>query len=271
MTDPHPSAPRSRPTDDVDDARSARAQRTHWDSEADEYYADHGAFLGDADLVWGPEGWTDEHLGLLGELAGKDVLEFGGGAGQGARWAATRGARAVSTDVSLGMLRVARRIDTDAPAPLPLAQADASHLPFGDASFDVVFSAYGAVPFIADTAALMRELARVLRPGGRLVFSTSHPIRWAFPDVPGPTGLVADRDYFDTSPYVERDGEVVTYVEHHRTLGGRIRELVGAGLVLDDLVEPTWPEWNEQEWGGWSPTRGRVIPGTAVFVAHRPA
>jgi hypothetical protein len=33
-----------------------------------------------------------------------------------------------------------------------------------------------------------------------------------------------------------------------------------------DLVEPEWPVWNQQEWGGWSPLRGRLLPGTAIFV-----
>jgi hypothetical protein len=65
------------------------------------------------------------------------------------------------------------------------------------------------------------------------------------------------------------DGTAV-YVEHHRTLGDRVREITAAGLVLDDLVEPEWPEGHQQVWGGWSPLRGRLIPGTAVFVCRRP-
>lgn len=255
----------------VTDAESSRAQRTWWDAEADDYYGEHGDFLGDDELVWGPEGWTESELGLLGDLAGSDVLEFGSGAAQGARWVAGQGARVVATDISIGMLRVGRQIDRRVGSHLPLVQADAGRLPFADRTFDLAFSAYGAVPFIADTASLMRELARVLRPGGRLVFSTTHPIRWVFPDVPGEDGLVARYEYFDEVPYVERSGDVVTYVEHHRTLGARIREIVAAGLVLDDLVEPSWPERNQQEWGGWSPVRGRLLPGTAIYLAHTPS
>ena len=109
--------------------------------------------------------------------------------------------------------------------------------------------------------------ARVLRPGGRWVFSVTHPVRWAFPDAPGPAGLVANRPYFDRTPYVERDDSgSATYVEHHRTLGDTVRALVGAGLRVVDLVEPEWPERNDETWGGWSPLRGRVLPGTAVWV-----
>ena len=61
-----------------------------------------------------------------------------------------------------------------------------------------------------------------------------------------------------------------TYVEHHRTLGDRVREIVAAGLVLEDLVEPEWPPELHREWGQWSPLRGRIFPGTAIFVADKP-
>jgi hypothetical protein len=109
----------------------------------------------------------------------------------------------------------------------------------------------------------------VLRPGGRWVFSVSHPIRWAFPDSPGPDGLTATMSYFDRSSYVEFDAAgQATYVEQHRTLGDRIRELVGAGFRLLDLIEPEWPADLEQEWGQWSPLRGRLLPGTAIFVTE---
>lgn len=254
-------------------AESAAASRSWWDSEAVEYYAEHREVLGDAELMWGPEGVYESQLGLLGDVAGARVLEFGAGAGQGSRWCAAQGARAVATDISGAMLAQGRSLDERLARPGAPAyvQCDAAHLPFADDSFDVVFSAYGALPFVADSAGLLREVARVLRPGGRLVFSVTHPIRWSLPDVPGEAGLVVRTSYFDRAPYVEQDAEGrATYVEHHRTLGDRIREIVAAGLVLNDLVEPEWPQASEHEWGGWSRLRGELIPGTAIFVCTRP-
>uniref|UniRef100_UPI000AC594B1 class I SAM-dependent methyltransferase n=1 Tax=Aldersonia kunmingensis TaxID=408066 RepID=UPI000AC594B1 len=145
-------------------------------------------------------------------------------------------------------------------------------LPFADDSFDAVCSAFGAVPFVTDSARVMREVARVLRPGGRWVFAVNHPTQWIFPDDPGPVGLTASISYFDRTPYVERDEDgVPTYVAHHRTMGDRVREIVGAGLVLLDIVEPDWPEWLTAEWGQWSPLRGEIAPGTAIFVCELPA
>ena len=257
----------------ADLVETARANRAWWDVEADDYYAQHGAFLGDDDFVWGPEGLREADAGLLGVIGGRQLLEIGAGAAQCSRYAAGLGARVVATDISGGMLRhgldLNLRFTHATGLNVPLVQCDAASLPFGDGSFDTVFTSYGAVPFVAHSAAVMAEAARVLRPGGRFVFSTTHPIRWALPDDPGYPGLTVSSSYFDRTPYVEQKSGVTTYAEHHRTLGDRVRELTAAGLRLVDLVEPEWPDENLQVWGGWSPLRGALIPGTAIFVCQK--
>ncbi len=248
---------------------SAQANRRWWDADAAAYHAEHGSFLGRDDFVWCPEGLHEADAGLLGEVGGLDILEVGAGSAMCSRWLAARGARPVAFDISHRMLAFGGSPSRADLSPVPLVQADAQRLPFRDCSFDLAFSAYGAVPFVADSAAVMAEVARVLRPGGRWVFSASHPIRWAFPDSPGPEGLTATMSYFDRRPYVEFDDTgLATYAEHHRTLGDRVRELVRAGFIVDDLVEPEWPDGHEQVWGGWSPLRGRLIPGTAIYVCR---
>jgi SAM-dependent methyltransferase len=167
------------------------------------------------------------------------------------------------------MLARAEPVPADAAGQRVLVQCDARALPFAPASFDVAFSAYGALPFVADADRVLAGVARVLRPGGRWVFSVSHPIRWAFPDDAGAAGLTVGFSYFDRTPYVERDGDgTLRYVEHHRTVGDWVRLLTAAGFVLTDVVEPEWPEHLERSWGGWSPLRGRQIPGTAIFVTR---
>ncbi|GAA3731041.1 class I SAM-dependent methyltransferase [Salinactinospora qingdaonensis] len=253
---------------------SARAGRTWWERSADDYQAEHGAFLGDVSFVWGPEGLDEAQARLLGDpkwLRGRRVLEVGCGAGQCGRWLRSVGvAEVVGVDVSFRQLQHSRRIDADSGHPLAVTQADAQRLPFADAVFDVACSAYGAFPFLPVAEAALIETARVLRPEGRLVFSVSHPVRWGFPDDPGENGLTARESYFDRRPYVEEDaaGRAV-YVEHHHTLGDWVRAITAAGLCLVDLVEPEWPEDNEHVWGGWSPLRGRLLPGTAIFVATK--
>jgi SAM-dependent methyltransferase len=253
-------------------ADSLAAARAWWETSAAEYQAEHGEFLGDADFLWCPEGLRESSAHLLGEVAGCRVLEVGAGAAQCSRWLAARGAKPVGIDLSAAQLAHAGDLDARTGIDTVRVQADAQQLPFADASFDLACSAYGALPFVADSAAVMAEVARVLRPGGRWVFAVTHPIRWCFADDPGESGLVAQTSYFDRRPYVEMDEHGrPTYVEHHRTLGDRVREAVAAGLVIDDIVEPEWPAEHTRPWGQWSPLRGRILPGTAIFLTHKPS
>ncbi|TAM93252.1 MAG: class I SAM-dependent methyltransferase [Jatrophihabitans sp.] len=254
----------------ADAVSTVRANRSWWDGAADAYHAEHGDFLGDADFVWCPEDLREAQAHLLGDVRGAPVIEVGCGAAMCSRWLRAQGARAVAFDLSAGMLRHAREAAARTGIDVPLVQADAQHLPFADSAFDVAFTAFGAVPFVADSAAVMREVARVLRPGGRWVFATTHPMRWCFPDDPGRPGLTVTTSYFDRTPYVEDgpDGRP-GYVDHHRTLGDRVREITAAGLTLVDLIEPEWPTGHTRIWGQWSELRGTLFPGTVIYVCRK--
>lgn len=278
MADPSPGL-----ADDVPPHAAGQANRAWWDREAVGYQAEHAGFLagrrrGDdpgsvgtdparlpGRLIWCPEGLDEAEAHLLGSLDRLHrarVLEVGAGAAQGSRWLAEQGAQPVALDVSGAMLAMR---GTD----LPAVQADACRIPLADDSVDVAFSAYGALPFVADAGEVLREVVRVLRPGGRFVASVTHPFRWALPDDPGWDGLRVSLSYFDRRPYVERTGDGgLDYAEYHRTVGDWVRLVRRAGLVLDDLVEPEWPEDLHDTWGGWSPLRGQYVPGTAILVTR---
>lgn len=262
-----PTRPRMIP---ADQATSALANRRWWDSDAERYHAEHGAFLGDADFVWCPENLNEDDAGLLGEVAGRRVLEVGCGSAPCARWLSARGAEVVAFDISAGMLRHGLAAAARTGISVPLVQADVCALPFADETFDLACSAFGAIPFVADSAEAMREVYRVLRAGGRWVFAVNHPMRWMFIDDPGDAGMVAVQSYFDRSPYVEVDEQdEPAYAEHHRTMGDRVREIVAAGFRLVDVIEPEWPDDFDGVWGQWSRHRGEVFPGTAIFVCEK--
>lgn len=253
----------------VSEAETERANRRDWDAYADEYQSTHGEFLGDTGFIWGPEGLDEADARVLGDVAGRDVLEVGCGAAQCSRWLVVHGARAVGVDLSHRQLQHGRRIDAETATPVPCVCATATLLPFPDASFDVAFSAFGALQFVSDARSAVREVARVLRPGGVFAFSITHPVRWSMPDDPGQEGLVVTSSYFDRTPYVEQDDAgAVTYAEHHRTLGDWVSILDAAGFSITGLLEPEWPEGHDRIWAGWGPVRGALIPGTAIFSSE---
>ena len=148
---------------------TAAANRCWWDAEADAYQAEHGAFLGGTALertggaaagaafIWGPEGLDEAAAHLLGDVRGRRVLEVGAGAAQCSRWLLGQGALAVAVDISHRQLCHSLALDARHGTRVPVAQADAARLPLADACVDDACSAYGAVPFVADAAAVHRR------------------------------------------------------------------------------------------------------------------
>lgn len=109
------------------------------------------------------QGWRRSLLAGLRIGPGAIVLDLATGTGDLARLAAGRGARVIGIDLAAGMLRVGRRRDPQ----LAMVQADGAALPLPDASMDAVTCGF-AVRNFADLDAVLRECARVLRPGGGL-------------------------------------------------------------------------------------------------------
>ena len=231
----------------VSEHESRSANGPDWDRYADEYQATHGAFLGDAGFVWGPEGHTEDELGILGDVAGLDVLEVGSGAGQCSRWVRTHGGRGFGLDLSHRQLQHSLRLDEETGVAVPSVRGTATALPFAAAQLR------RRLLLLRRPAVRQRHRrgGRRGRPGccAREAGSPSpitHPTRWMFPDDPGEPGLTATQSYWDRTPYVEVDDAtgVVAYVEHHRTLGDWVRLLAAHDFRLVDLVEPEWPEQN---------------------------
>src|SRR5690348_8787044 len=106
-------------------AESARANRRWWDAAAPAYLAEHGSDLGDTDFLWCPEGLREADAHLLGDVAGRRVLEIGCGSAPCARWLRREGADVVALDLSAGMLGRAAELNRSTGIAVPPPQADA--------------------------------------------------------------------------------------------------------------------------------------------------
>jgi ubiquinone/menaquinone biosynthesis C-methylase UbiE len=211
----------------------AARNRASWDAYSDEYQARHGEQLADSGgLAWGTTQIPEAELRILGDVAGKHILEFGCGAAQWSIALAKLGAHPVGIDLSKRQLDHARRLMAEAGVTFPLIHASAEAVPMPDASFDIVFCDHGAMSF-ADPFRTVPEAARLLRPGGLFAFNHQAPIETiCWPMGADHVGQTLALDYFGLHRI--DDGEIVFQLSY----GEWIRLFRSNGFVVEDLIEP---------------------------------
>ncbi|HYL41711.1 MAG TPA: class I SAM-dependent methyltransferase, partial [Candidatus Binatus sp.] len=171
-------------------------------------------------------------------------------------WLARRGARPVGIDNSAAQLESARGFQREFGLEFPLVHGNAERVPYPDAAFDLAISEYGACLW-ADPYEWVPEAARLLRPGGRLVFLTNHPVFiLATPEEADlPAGECFVRPFFHDRRYTWPDDDSV---EFHLPHGEWIRLLRASGFEIERLVEIQAPETPQAGGGGHLP--GEDVP-----------
>lgn len=184
-------------------------------------------------VTWGLFRIPEAELGLLGDVSGVRVAELGAGTAYLSSWLARAGAHPVALDLSGAQLATARRCQERTGVRFPLVEADCDVLPLASGAFDLVISEYGAGPW-CDPRRWLPEAARVLRPGGRLVFLTNSVL--AGMCVPPEEGFAGDRLLRP-----QRDLFPITWpgggTEHHPGHGDWVRLLRSAGFAIEALQE----------------------------------
>ena len=211
--------------------------QAYWDHKASEY-AEPGRRNWREEPSWGIWDIPEAELGLLSGAAGKDTLELGCGTGYVSSWLARRGARPVGLDPSPNQLATACRLQREFGLSYPLIQAVAEQVPLRDKSFDLVISEYGAAIW-SDPYRWIPEAARLLRPGGELIFlGNSSLLMLCEPDEDGVAAASSLlRPYFGMHRFEWPDDENDDSVEFHLGHGDWIRLLRANGFVVEDLIE----------------------------------
>lgn len=216
-----------------------RRNREYWDAMAHEWVEGGRRNWASDEISWGIWGVPESEVRLLpDELDGLDVIELGCGTAYVSSWLARRGARPVGIDNSPRQLDTARTLQREHGLDFPLMLGNAEEVPLPDASFDLAVSEYGAAIW-ADPYRWIPEAARLLRPGGRLVFLGNGTLLMLcasdYEDEPATDRLLRDYRGMHRFEWPDTSG-----VEFHLGYGDMIRLLHSSGFEVEDLVE-LWP------------------------------
>jgi len=187
------------------------------------------------EVTWGIWGIPESEVGLLPDVDGADTVELGCGTGYVSAWLARRGARPVGVDPTPAQLATARTFQDEFDLSFPLVRAAGEQVPLRDASFDLVISEYGAAIW-ADPYRWIPEAARLLRPGGELIFLGNAALLMlcVFDEDGVPAEPALRRPQFGMHRFEWPDDPGV---EFHLSHGDMIRLLRANGFEILDLVE----------------------------------
>ena len=218
------------------------------------------------EITWGIWHVPEREVGALGDVGGLDMVELGCGTAYFSAWLARRGARPVGIDPTPAQLETARAMQLEFGLDFPLHEASAEHVPLPDASFELALSEYGASIW-ADPDLWIAEAARLLRPGGRLVFLCNSTLVILCAPDDGPAEERLLRPQFGMRRFEWPGGGV----EYHLSHGDWLRLLRSNGFDVVDLVELQAPpdahdhpvyDFVTAEWG-------RRWPAEEIWVARK--
>jgi SAM-dependent methyltransferase len=247
-----------------------RRNEAFWDGWA-HWYAEAGATnWASDDPTWGIWHIREAEIGSLaqvGDVSGMDVVELGCGTAYWSAWLARRGARPVGIDLSEEQLATARKLQAEHGLEFPLIHASGEDVPLPDQSFDFAFSEYGAALW-AEPERWIAEAARLLRPGGWLVFMTNHPLAvLCAHENPDGTSETLQRPQFGGLGRMEWESD--DSVEFHLAHGEMIALLRATGFTVEALHELQPPEGATTRYDFVPLDWARRWPCEEIWVARR--
>lgn len=246
--------------------------REYWDEYAPRWVAPGERAWSSESPSWGIWGIPETELRLLPtSMEGMDAVELGCGTGYFSAWMTRRGARVVAIDNSARQLETARRLAAEHETEIEFLHGNAEAVPRDDESFDFAVSEYGASLW-ADPEKWVPEAWRLLRPGGRLVFLTNHPLLVICSPLDGslPVSEKLERPYFNLGRMDWRDAvDDPGGIEFQRTISSWFELLTSTGFVVDRFLELQSPSGGDEVvftvTGDWA----RQWPSEMVFSVRK--
>ena len=245
-----------------------RRNRARWDDKAREYAPMGERRWRRQTPVWGIWSVPEPDVGMLpDDLEGKDAIELGCGTAYVSAWLSRRGARVVGIDNSAAQFDTARRLQREHGLDFPLLHGNAEAVPYPDASFDLAISEYGASLW-ADPERWVPEAARLLRPGGRLVFLVNSALlTLCMP--PQDDAVATDRLLRPAFGMYRVEWPGDPGVEFHLSHGDWIRLLRRSGFEIEDLIEMRPPETATTRYPFVTLDWARQWPSEEIWTARK--
>lgn len=238
--------------------------RAWWNAWSESFQSEGGHSIA---IAFGPGASEEDDLGLLGNVSGTDTVELGCGGAQFGIALAQQGANVTGVDISEEQLSYAQGLAEEHDVDVNFIHNSVTDLSdISGGTFDLAVSAF-AFQWVEDLGACFSEAARVLRDGGKLVFSVDHP----YYKIIDPESHEFKKSYFDDSPrraYSDSfDAEMVVY---SRGVGETVQLLNDAGFSVEAIREPGYekPEEYEAEYGSFKPELMAKVPPTIVYSAR---
>jgi SAM-dependent methyltransferase len=221
-------------------------------------------------------------LAELGDVTGKSLLHLQCHFGLDTMSWARRGAIVTGVDFSDQAIALAQSLSAELRIPSRFVCAPIYDLPGAlTGQFDLVFTSYGALPWLPDLARWAAVIAHFVKPGGRFHLIEDHPFAAVFGNEPGATALKFSDSYFraeviEDPPGNDYAGAKCTHFAYQwlHSLGSIVDSLVGAGLTIEFIHEfpiCAWRKFPFAEKGadGWWRIPGDPIPLTFSLAATK--
>ncbi|RSK43311.1 class I SAM-dependent methyltransferase [Hymenobacter perfusus] len=203
---------------------------------ASDFYNVPGFLAGQSSL-------NEVELGLLGEVAGQQILHLQCHFGQDSLSLSHLGAQVTGVDLADTAIATARELAAQLQTDTQFICADVYELPRHlQQQFDVVFTTYGVLGWLPDMEQWAHVVAHFLKPGGRLVLVEFHPVLWMFnPDFTRVEYAYFNRETItevETGTYADRQAPIeATAVSWNHSLGEVLGALLDQGLEIQHFAE----------------------------------